>query len=131
MRTLGSDTNVIDDLEQSKRMEVDTIDDLEPESWEDGAPKMPCVPCTRVHREKLKEKFPRFHTAMVSRPVGKKEMLSNPKAVEAIRKESSGLRKQNVFYMKVVREYDESRPLQEVVHFARVHGIRESTFRPP
>ena len=54
-------------------------------------------------------------------------MLSNPKAVEAIRKEWSGLHKQNVFDMKNVREHDdvraEARRLQEVVHFARAHGI--------
>ena len=54
-------------------------------------------------------------------------MLSNPKAVEAIRKERSGLRKQNVFNMKNVRGYDdvraEARRLQRVVHFARVHCI--------
>ena len=74
-------------------MEVDAFEDLEPDSWEDGARKMPCVPCTHAHREKLKEKFPRFHNAMISRPVGKKEMLSNPKAVEVIRMEWSGLRK--------------------------------------
>ena len=55
-------------------MEVETIEDLEPESWEDGNPNMPCVPCTHAHREKLKEQFPRFHNAMLSRPVGKKEM---------------------------------------------------------
>ena len=75
----------------------------------------------------MKEKFPRFHNAVVSMPVGKKEMLSKPKAVEAIRKECSGLHKQNVFNMKDVRDYDdvraEARRLQEVSHFARVHGI--------
>ena len=32
-------------------VEVDTIEDLEPESWEDGTPKMPCVPRTHVHRK--------------------------------------------------------------------------------
>lgn len=107
-------------------MEVDTQDDLENDCWEDGVPKMPSVPCNFLHREKLQERFPRFHNAMVSRPVGKKEMLSNPKAREAIRKEWSGLHKQHVFDMKNVREYDdvraEARRLEEIVHFARVHG---------
>ena len=30
-------------------MDVDAIDHLEPDSWEDGTPKMPCVPYN-VHR---------------------------------------------------------------------------------
>ena len=147
MRTLGSDTNVLDDLEQIKRIvqegdgrlmvwlywrENPNLHAASCSRYEDDddvwEAKMPCVPCSYVHREKLKEKFPRFHNAMVSRPpVGKKEMLSNPKGVEAIRKEWSGLHKQHVVDMKNVREYDdvqsEARRLQEVVHFARVHGI--------
>ena len=64
----------------------------------------------------MKEKFPRFHNAMVLRPAGKKEMLSNPKAVEAIRKEWSGLHKQYVFDMMSVREYDDVRTEARRLH---------------
>ena len=108
-------------------MDGGVIDESDPKEWTDGTPMLPRMPCRNVHRERLKEKFPKFYNAMVSRPVGKKEMLSNPKALEAIKKEWRGLHRQYVFDMENVKEMDnvraEAKGLGVVVHFARVHGL--------
>ena len=61
-------------------------------------------------------------------PTGWEEgMLSNPKALEAIKKEWRGLHRQYVFDMENVKEMDnvraEAKRLGVVVHFARVHGL--------
>ena len=64
---------------------------------------------------------------MVSRPVGRAEIESNPKAKEAMLKEWKGLRDQEVFDFTMVREYDdvvaEAKKDKKEVHMARVHGI--------
>ena len=53
-------------------------------------PKMPCVPAEEHHREKV-VKVAKFINAMVSRPVGRAEMLSNTKAMDSMKKEWKGL----------------------------------------
>ena len=64
---------------------------------------------------------------MVTRPVTRKEMLSNPKAMEAFMKDWKGLRGQEVFDFTTTREYDdvvaEAKKKGEKVHMARVHGL--------
>ena len=64
---------------------------------------------------------------MVSRPVGRAEIESNPKAREAMLKEWKGLRDQEVVDFSMVREYDdvvaEAKKNKKEVHMARVHGI--------
>ena len=65
---------------------------------------------------------------MVSRPVGRAEIDSNPKAKEAMLTEWKGLRDQGVFDFSMVREYDyeivaEAKENKKEVHMARVHGI--------
>ena len=68
---------------------------------------------------------------MVTRPVNRKELLSNPKAypkaMEAFLKEWKGLWDQGVFDFSVVREYDdviaEAKAKKQQVHMARVHGL--------
>ena len=52
-------------------------------------PKMPCVPAEEDHREKL-VKVARIINAMVSRPVGRAEMLTNTKA-DSMKNEWKGL----------------------------------------
>ena len=69
-------------------------------------PSMPCVTSELIqHREKA-EKVVRFFNALVSRPVGRKEMLTNPDALAPMKKEWSGLIDQGVFDIDAVREYD-------------------------
>ena len=65
-----------------------------PAIGEDGEakkyPSMPCVTSERMqHREKA-VKVVRFFDALVSRPVGRKEMLTNPDALASMKKEWSG-----------------------------------------
>ena len=55
-------------------------------------PSMLCVTSERIqHREKA-VKVVRFFDALVSRPVGRKEMLTNPDALASMKKEWSGWR---------------------------------------
>ena len=69
-------------------------------------PSMPCVTSERIqHREKA-VKVVRFFNALVSRPVGRKEMLTNPDELASMKKEWSGLIDQGVFDLGAVREYD-------------------------
>ena len=85
-------------------------------------PKMPCVPAEEHHREKV-VKVAKFINAMVSRPVGRAEMLSNTK----VKKEWKGLIDQGVFDLSVIREYYDvarkAKQKNEEVHMARAHGI--------
>ena len=85
------------------------------------------MPCSPQRREKLTLRGSSLPNARVSRSAGRKEMLSNPRAWGAMRKEWNGLRSQGVFDMSVVREVDdvrrEAKETGSVVHFARVHGI--------
>ena len=53
---------------------------------EGNYPKMPCVPAEEDDREKL-FKVARIINAMVSRPVGRAEMLANTKAMDSMKKE--------------------------------------------
>ena len=102
-----------------------------PAIGEDGEarkyPSMPCVTSERIqHREKA-AKVVRFFDALVSRPVGRKEMLTNPDALASMKKEWSGLIDQGVFDLGAVREYDavakEAKAKGEEIHMARAHGI--------
>ena len=69
----------------------------------------------------------RCFNAMVTRPVTRKEMLSNPKAMEAFMKEWKGLWEQEVFDFSQTRQYDdvvsEAKRKGQKVHMARVHGL--------
>ena len=59
---------------------------------------MPCVEASvQEHNEKIAKEEEEIleailsRLALVSRPVGRKEMLANPKAIEAVKKEWTGL----------------------------------------
>ena len=99
-----------------------------PAVGEDGEakkyPSMPCVTSELIqHREKAM-KVVRFFGV---RPVGRKEMLTNPDALASMKKEWSGLVDQGVFDLDAVREYDavakEAKAKGEEIHMARAHGI--------
>ena len=63
-------------------------------------PSMPWVTSELIqHREKA-VKVVRFFDALVSRPVGRKEMLTNPDALASMKKEWSGLIDQGVFDLR-------------------------------
>ena len=93
----------------------------------------PTMPCTSASIQSHRTKIPpgglgsKLFNAMVSRPVGRAEIESNPKAKEAMLKEWKGLRDQEVFDFTMVREYDdvvaEAKKNKKEVHMARVHGI--------
>ena len=94
---------------------------------EDWIPSMPCTTSAVLeHREKNPNVKSCFN-AMVTRPVTRKEMLGNPKAMEAFMKEWKGLWDQEVFDFTTTREYDdvvaEAKKKGEKVHMARVHGL--------
>ena len=90
-------------------------------------PSMPCVNSERIQRREKAVKVVRFFDALVSRPVGRKEMLTNPDALASMKKEWSGLIDQGVFDLGAVREYDavarEAKAKGEEIHMARAHGI--------
>ena len=73
----------------------------------------PTMPCTSASNQSHRTKIPsgglgsKLFNAMVSRPVGRAEIESNPKAKEAMLKEWKGLRDQEVFDFTMVREYDD------------------------
>ena len=54
-------------------------------------PSMPCVTSELIQRREKAVKVVRFFDALVSRPVGRKEMLTNPDALASMKKEWSGL----------------------------------------
>ena len=94
---------------------------------------MPCVETSvQEHNEKIAKEEEEIldailsRLALVSRPVGRKEMLSNPKAIEATKKEWAGLNKR-CWEFKSMREKDdvakEARETGEEIHFARAHTI--------
>ena len=68
-----------------------------------------------------------FRSALVSRPVGRKEMLNDPEALESMMREWKGQWTAEVYDFKMVREYDdvvkEAYNNGEEIHMARVHGI--------
>ena len=94
---------------------------------------IPCMPCVHQdfeHREKFGQSYMRFgklFNAMVSRPVGRKEMMEDPDAKASMRNEWLGQHKQGVYHFSIVREYDdvvaEAKREGKEVHMARVHGI--------
>ena len=91
---------------------------------------MPCVHHMKNdHRERLGNSFVGdvFRCALVSRPVGRKEMLSDPEALESMMKEWKGQWTAEVYDFKTVREYDDvvkdAYRKGEEIHMARVHGI--------
>ena len=93
-------------------------------------PCMPCVHQDRGHREKFGQsemRFGKLYNAMVSRPVGRKEMMEDPDAKASMRNEWLGQHKQGVYDFSIVREYDdvvaEAKREGKEVHMARVHGI--------
>lgn len=93
-------------------------------------PSMACIHHVKDdHRKRLGETFVGsvFHNALVSRPVGRKEMLSDPEALESMMKERKGQWSADVYDFKNVREYDdvvrEASKQGEEIHMARVHGI--------
>ena len=94
---------------------------------------IPCMPCVHQdleHREKFGQgemRFGKLYNAMVSRPVGRKEMMEDPDAKASMRNEWLGQHKQGVYDFSIVREYDdvvaEAKREGKEVHMARVHGI--------
>ena len=91
---------------------------------------MPCVHQDLEHREKFGQgeiRFGKLYNAMVSRPVGRKEMMEDPDAKASMRNEWLGQHKQGVYDFSIVREYDdvvaEAKREGKEVHMARVHGI--------
>ena len=116
-----------------QQLQADFLDDVIPavpasavfdDKW------IPAMPCTtsihHTHRVKNGAHGQCFN-AMVTRPVTRKEMLSNPKAMESFMKEWKGLWEQEVFDFDQTREYDdvvsEAKKNGQKVHMARVHGL--------
>ena len=115
-----------------KDMKNVTTDDDDDDDDDDliAFPTMPCTSAPNtIHRTKIPSEGlgGKLFNAMVSRPVGRAEIESNPKAKEAMLKEWKGLRDQEVFDFSMVREYDdvvaEAKKDKKEVHMARVHGI--------
>ncbi|CAL1138023.1 unnamed protein product [Cladocopium goreaui] len=73
---------------------------------------IPCMPCVHQdleHREKFGQtdvRFGKLFNAMVSRPVGRKEMMEDPDAKASMRNEWLGQHKQGVYDFSIIREYD-------------------------
>ena len=95
-----------------------------------SVPCMPCVHQDLEHREKFGQtgvRFGKLFNAMVSRPVGRKEMMEDPDAKASMRNEWLGQHKQGVYDFSIIREYDdvvaEAKREGKEVHMARVHGI--------
>ena len=91
---------------------------------------IPAMPCTTSipHEHRVKNNGHKScFNAMVTRPVTRKEMVNNPKAMEAFMKEWKGLWDQEVFDFSTTREYDdvvsEAKKKGAKVHMARVHGL--------
>ena len=101
-----------------------------PSSDSQGTPMMPCTHFVKDdHRERLGSSLMGsiVGSALVARPVGRKEMLNDPEALESMMKEWKGQWSAGVYDFKVVREYDdvlkEASNKGEEIHMARVHGI--------
>ncbi|CAE7705382.1 unnamed protein product [Symbiodinium sp. KB8] len=90
-------------------------------------PAMPCTTSVQPTHRMKNGAHGQCVNAMVTRPVTRKEMLNNPKAMEAFMKEWTGLWEQEVFDFSQTREYDdvvnEAKKKGEKVHMARVHGL--------
>ena len=72
---------------------------------------VPAMPCSTTlnceHRPKMTSGLNFSNLAMVTSPVGRKELYENPKALEAFAKEWKGLHDQGVFDFSTVREHDD------------------------
>lgn len=72
-------------------------------------------------------KLTKFFNALVSRPVGRAELCSNPKAMESMKKEWQGLTDHGVFDLFAIREYfgvtREARQKNKDVRVARARGL--------
>ena len=68
-------------------------------------PSMPCVVRDEHHRPKIGNY--RFYNALVSRPVSRSEMLSDPEAMQSMMNEWGGLWGQDTFDGSWIREHDE------------------------
>ena len=90
-------------------------------------PAMPCTTSVQQNHRVKNGAHGRCFNAMVTRPVTRKGMLSNPKAMEAFMKEWKGLWEQEVFDFSQTREHDdvvnEAKRKGQKVHMARVHGL--------
>ena len=119
-------------IKDGKCVNVKNVKDTTTDDDDDfiAFPTMPCTSApSNIHRTKVPPGGlgGKLFNAMVSRPVGRAEIESNPKAKEAMLKEWKGLRDQEVFDFSMVREYDdvvaEAKKNKKEVHMARVHGI--------
>ena len=88
------------------------------------------MPCTTSIQPKHRDEngaHGNCFNATVTRPVTRKEMINNPKAMEVFMKEWKGLWDQEVFDFSQTREYDdvvnEAKKKGQRVHVARVHGL--------
>eukprot|EP00435_Cladocopium_sp_Y103_P040038 s2308_g10.t2 len=94
-------------------------------------PSMPCVSQLDEHRERNVVGGSNVESlgfnAVVSRPVGRKEMMDDKDAKASMQKEWKGQRDAGVYDFTVIREYDEvvkeAKRKKEEVHMARIHGI--------
>ncbi len=85
---------------------------------------MGTVPCSTQHRGT--RVYP-FLSACAARPVSRKELLANPKALKARDKEWGGQRKRRVVDLASVREWAdvsrEARKTNKTIHSGRLFGI--------
>ena len=94
---------------------------------EDWIPAMPCTTSVPSKHRIKNAGHGNCFNAMFTRPVTRKEMISNPKAMKAFMKEWKGLWDQEVFDFTQTRDYDdvvnEAKRKGQKVHMARVHGL--------
>ncbi len=87
---------------------------------------MPTEPVTQKHRHKDNPN-PGTFSAMVARPVGRKEIQENEDAQKALQKELVRLRNKIVWGESCGKERSQvaskARAAGEDVHFARLHGL--------
>ena len=93
----------------------------------DSIPAMPCLERDQGHRPKDIPGLFQHLTAMVARPVSRKEMSANTKAMKAAQDEWNRLRNKKVWDETVVRNWSdvcaEARKKNKEVNVGRVFGI--------
>ncbi|CAE7949824.1 unnamed protein product [Symbiodinium sp. KB8] len=92
---------------------------------------IPAMPCTTSLPPKLRVKntdYRNCFSSMVTLPVTRKEMISNPKAMEAFMKEWKGLWDQEVFDFTQTREYDDVKKGQKV-HMVKDQNMEAALFQ--
>ncbi|CAE7949193.1 unnamed protein product [Symbiodinium sp. KB8] len=116
--------------QQSQEVFLDDVIPAVPASLVFDDNWIPAMPCTTSLQHSHRTKngtHGQCYNAMVTRPITRKERLSNPKAMEAFMKEWKGLWEQEVFDFSQTREYDdvvnEAKKKGQKVHMARVHGL--------